>query len=203
LRSPLFQMKTPMLNIASYDVTWIGYDVYVWSGLETHLAIICASAPALRVFFRKYLSSPVSRMVSSAKSGSNPWNTNRDSKTTDHGAVVLSPQDRFLSIDLALGLGEKKLVNHHIKPTPSAVGDMDAETALPSINQSYVVRTPADFEAYALQNLEKNRPPYRPTFLRQSSDEDELEGGVATELKRAFNRLAQSTDVRLAMKDRR
>jgi hypothetical protein len=54
----------------SSDLTWVGYDVYIWAQLETQLALICASAPTLRVFFRDYLSISVLRALSSARTGS-------------------------------------------------------------------------------------------------------------------------------------
>jgi len=47
--------------------------------------------------------------------------------------------------------------------------------------QTFIIKTPADFESYALRNLERNRPPTRglsvqgtttrPTFLRSPSEE--------------------------------
>lgn len=45
------------------DLTWIGFDVFVWSQLEVQLAMICASAPALRVLFRRYLRDGISHTV--------------------------------------------------------------------------------------------------------------------------------------------
>jgi len=38
----------------TYDVTWAAQDAWVWTSVEAHLAIICASAPALKVFLRQY-----------------------------------------------------------------------------------------------------------------------------------------------------
>ncbi|KAI1956084.1 hypothetical protein LOZ12_000124 [Ophidiomyces ophidiicola] len=38
----------------TYDVTWIGYKVWLWSSLEGNLLVICASVPTLRPFARKY-----------------------------------------------------------------------------------------------------------------------------------------------------
>jgi hypothetical protein len=61
----------------SNDLTYDGYDVLVWAQLETQLSLICASAPTLRVFFRDYLSIPVLRALSSARTGSR-----RDSRRT-------------------------------------------------------------------------------------------------------------------------
>lgn len=54
----------------STDLTWDGFDVLVWAQLEIQLSIICASAPALRVFFRRYLSDPMDRVISSIRSHS-------------------------------------------------------------------------------------------------------------------------------------
>ena len=54
----------------SVDLTWDGYDLLIWAQLETQLSLICASAPALRVFFRDYLSNPVLRALSSARTDS-------------------------------------------------------------------------------------------------------------------------------------
>jgi hypothetical protein len=62
----------------SVDLTWDGYDVLIWAQLETQLSLICASAPALRAFFRAYLSNPL-RVFSSARSDSRQ-NSRRASK---------------------------------------------------------------------------------------------------------------------------
>lgn len=43
------------IYFGTYDVTWAAYHAWVWTAVEAHLAIICASAPALKVFFKKYL----------------------------------------------------------------------------------------------------------------------------------------------------
>jgi len=38
----------------SYDVTWTGYQIWLWTSIETSLGIVCASGPALKIFFRRY-----------------------------------------------------------------------------------------------------------------------------------------------------
>lgn len=43
------------------DVSTAIFNVFVWSQVELQLAFMCASAPALRVFFRRYLSTTFSR----------------------------------------------------------------------------------------------------------------------------------------------
>jgi len=39
----------------TYDVTWAAQGAWAWTGVEAHIAIICSSAPALKVFFNQYL----------------------------------------------------------------------------------------------------------------------------------------------------
>ncbi|GAB7336224.1 hypothetical protein MBLNU13_g08991t2 [Cladosporium sp. NU13] len=40
----------------TYDTSWTGFDLLVWTIIEMQLGIICACAPSLRAFFRRYLS---------------------------------------------------------------------------------------------------------------------------------------------------
>ncbi|EON65935.1 hypothetical protein W97_05177 [Coniosporium apollinis CBS 100218] len=37
------------------DGTWTAHDIWIWAVVESHMAIVCASAPALKVFFKKIL----------------------------------------------------------------------------------------------------------------------------------------------------
>ncbi|EMD94642.1 hypothetical protein COCC4DRAFT_147404 [Bipolaris maydis ATCC 48331] len=45
----------------TYDITWIAYYGWIWTNLEAQLAVICASAPSLKVFFNRYLTQYTSR----------------------------------------------------------------------------------------------------------------------------------------------
>lgn len=38
------------------DLSWTGFNLLAWSLAETHIGIVCACAPSLRAFFRKYVS---------------------------------------------------------------------------------------------------------------------------------------------------
>jgi hypothetical protein len=42
----------------TWDETWVGYTLWLWTSVESHLTIICACAPALKPFFRRYLAGP-------------------------------------------------------------------------------------------------------------------------------------------------
>lgn len=50
-----------MLYTVTYDITWIAYYGWVWTTLEAQLAVICASAPSLKVFFSRYFSQYTTR----------------------------------------------------------------------------------------------------------------------------------------------
>ena len=48
-------LYTQNLYFNTYDVTWESEPLWIWTAVEVHGAIMCASAPALKVFFRRYL----------------------------------------------------------------------------------------------------------------------------------------------------
>jgi hypothetical protein len=52
----------------TYDTSWTGFNLYVWSLVECHLAIIVACAPSLRAFLRRYLRDTFKRTFDSASS---------------------------------------------------------------------------------------------------------------------------------------
>ncbi|TKA81182.1 hypothetical protein B0A55_02624 [Friedmanniomyces simplex] len=158
-----------------YDITWVGYNLFLWSSLEVHLALICASAPALRVFFREYMSDPLSRAIHSTRSLTSMRNTNRDSKQTEDGGVAYPSHARDSSIGSS-EYGDRKLIQHNVKPSLETVGETEVESSSPYMRarsptrESQQIRTPADFEAFALQNLERHRPPPRAAFTRELSE---------------------------------
>jgi hypothetical protein len=44
----------------TYDETWVGYTVWLWTAVEVDLAIICACTPALKPLFKRYLGGTIS-----------------------------------------------------------------------------------------------------------------------------------------------
>jgi hypothetical protein len=40
---------------STYDITWSSEPVWVWTGIEAHMAVVLASVPALNHFFRRTL----------------------------------------------------------------------------------------------------------------------------------------------------
>ncbi|KAK5125205.1 hypothetical protein LTR85_000881 [Meristemomyces frigidus] len=135
------------------DVSWLIYDVFVWAQLEVSVAIICASAPALRVLFRTYLSAPFSRARNATRSIASRQ-SNRNSGLS--GIVIRrisGPDDQFQRDDFS--------AKHSTKPSgDSTVSEREVDADSPSSTAAsthYIIKSLADYEAYNLQNMEKYR----------------------------------------------
>lgn len=58
----------------TYDITWYAFYAWIWTALEADLGVICASAPALKVFFRRYFNLPTNLSNKSGPPRRNyPW----------------------------------------------------------------------------------------------------------------------------------
>ncbi|KAJ9626856.1 hypothetical protein H2204_009872 [Knufia peltigerae] len=68
----------------THDVSWLGWPLLALTDIEAHLAIIIASLPALKVFFRRRLSGPLRRISGSIR-------TTPHSSRTSSGATTLRP----------------------------------------------------------------------------------------------------------------
>ncbi|KAF2024334.1 hypothetical protein EK21DRAFT_20975, partial [Setomelanomma holmii] len=64
----------------TFDITWYAYYGWVWTALEADLGMLCASAPAMKVFFRRYFSNSSSR-GEYTRSGSNRTPVQMSSRT--------------------------------------------------------------------------------------------------------------------------
>jgi hypothetical protein len=53
----------------TYDVTWNAYHGWIWTALEAQLGVVCASMPALKVFFKRYFNFSTIRSGLSGSSG--------------------------------------------------------------------------------------------------------------------------------------
>jgi hypothetical protein len=54
----------------TYDTSWTGFDLLIWTIIELQLGIICACAPSLRAFFRRYVSEALRKSFASSKNKS-------------------------------------------------------------------------------------------------------------------------------------
>lgn len=78
----------------TYDITWYAYHGWVWTALEADFGVMCASAPALKVFFKRYFN--LSNITSAgSKSGTNQRSIPLSSRSRGFGvASALSKQSR-------------------------------------------------------------------------------------------------------------
>lgn len=145
----------------SIDLTWTGYDVFIWAQLEVQLSLICASAPALRVFFRKYLSDPVLRAITSGRS-----NSRRGSRRTSQRLTEDSSNRGKSPLPLSS--------NSTGKPgTLSTLSEVDVERAATphgGLRRS-MSASPDDWE-YPLESLDGKRPPIAYTLHEKQSSDD-------------------------------
>lgn len=76
----------------TYDQTWSYYDAILWVAVEFNVALICASAPALKPFVRKFLAEPVAPGSSSPKRRRSGYTFGSSGKRH-----VKSPGDTYLN----------------------------------------------------------------------------------------------------------
>jgi hypothetical protein len=149
------------------DLTWTGFDVYVWAQLETQLSLICASAPALRALFRTYLSGSNIRSISSSGRSHEKRASRRQSKrlagessdsSSGKSTIPLQPipgggekSDAVAVAATAAGLtssSEEKLN----APYSSVHADEDDDRDV------YAAQAEAESNLKVLKDLEANRP---------------------------------------------
>jgi hypothetical protein len=158
----------------TYDLTYAGFNVIVWAQLELQLSLVCASAPALRVFFRRYLAMPL-RALSSGRSnmGSTRDRDSRRTATrlTDDGSSLPTSQRRPSTLFTPMSGGKLG--------TLTTMSEMDIEMdESPSSSKLRRSTTPhSDGSEYPLTNdLEINRPPAAYS-LREKGSTDQYEYG--------------------------
>ena len=62
---------TWVLFYETYDVSWQLWEVWNWTLLEAHIGVICANAPALKAFVKKYLE-PIKSVASKPRARFSP-----------------------------------------------------------------------------------------------------------------------------------
>jgi hypothetical protein len=73
-------------------MTWESYPAWIWFAVESHMAVICASIPALNVYFKKLLSM-ATVTGSRLKSGRNGYERSSDA----HGPSRSDKEDSKIS----------------------------------------------------------------------------------------------------------
>ncbi|KAI7464523.1 hypothetical protein KC357_g7895 [Hortaea werneckii] len=133
----------------TFDTSWVGFDLFTWSLVECHLAIIFACAPSLRAFIRRYLGESLSRRFTSSLSNSRQTKSNT---TPREGEERLAPSDNkcfALHEDTAAPKGSCFGVSiEHESDGSSRTDSSDAEAA---------IRNAEDYELYNIRQLNKHK----------------------------------------------
>ncbi|OQO12576.1 hypothetical protein B0A48_02038 [Cryoendolithus antarcticus] len=162
------------------DLTWIGFSTFIWSQLELNLSLMCASAPALRVFFRRYLSETFHRTLTSARSAramrqhNNTFNTHTTISRPGTASSIRrehSRQDGEAAIVGSAGKGA------HL----SAVEEVEDEyygggMRIGNGGKEVLVRTPEEYEMYVLGRLGQNKPLPRAPSGRRADEMGKAKG---------------------------
>lgn len=77
----------------SSDVSWNIFDLFVWAQLELQLGIMCAAAPSLRVFFRRYLGGSFASRAYKSTRGETPA-----PGTSTFGTESVSKPDKSITV---------------------------------------------------------------------------------------------------------
>lgn len=103
----------------TYDVTWMGFHLWIWTAVEANLGVICGSIPALRPLFKAIFrsknssyynsashvqpSGTTSRVVITAtrKSGRN-W-----TDTLQRGSKGMRIQDDHIDVEVSFGVSRR------------------------------------------------------------------------------------------------
>lgn len=151
----------------STDLTWDGYDVLVWAQLETQLSLICASAPALRVFFRIYFTNPL-RVFSSARNDSRQTSRRESKRLPDESS---GSSNGSVAIPLSSVTAGKR-----DNLTNVSEEHLVAESPAYSAQDKEVGTSPSEHED-PLKDLEANRPPSIYSLREQQHVDDRPHGG--------------------------
>jgi hypothetical protein len=74
----------------TYDITWYAAYGWVWTAVEADLGVICASAPALKVFFRRYFNLSANRSGRAGYGYSGGSNAKRSAKSDLESSIGAS-----------------------------------------------------------------------------------------------------------------
>lgn len=120
----------------TFDTSWTGFTLYVWSIVELHLAIICACAPSLRAFFRHYLRDTLKRTFDTFGSASYYGGSRKDA-------------ERRTADDEREADGVEKGRDVHASERSESTQGLAAD-------EERRIRTPEEYEEYVLEPLSRH-----------------------------------------------
>jgi len=133
-------VSTVRVYFDTYDMTWESNEAWIWFAIEAHVAVICASAPALKIFFKhavgggsswsSYIRRSSFRRSKSYKTGSGATGSSTNRTVGEGGdktctTMASSEKLRRNSLDSVEGKGESGLRVTH---DDIALDDIDVES---------------------------------------------------------------------------
>jgi hypothetical protein len=109
----------------TYDTSWTGFDLLIWTIIELQLGIICACAPSLRAFFRRYVSEALRKSLTSSKNKSKSGTRDGTQNSTVRGGQPPGP-DKELQV----------LTRHSTDSDRCTLSEALARAASPALYQS-------------------------------------------------------------------
>ena len=133
----------------SDDVSWMIFNVFIWAQLELQLGIMCATAPALRVFFRRYLSPSRIFFTNSYETAGR---SQRRSALDPENVQVMSAHDEHNHEDFADG---RHNATKSLDASEADFNSWSPSTTAPS--ERWLFKGAADGEKSSKRNTEKFR----------------------------------------------
>lgn len=122
---------TYVLFYETYDVSWQLWEIWNWTLLELHIGVICANAPALKVFVRRYLN--IRSLVSKDQGGSSQAKSSQAKSSQAKSSQTASQTNSTPSgkSRARLAMWKNSFANHgyYSQPTQLSVDELDGVQA--------------------------------------------------------------------------
>ena len=177
----------------TYDTSWTGFNLFVWSLLECHLAVIFACAPSLRAFLRRYLGEPFNRTFRSTSYNKSSRDRTKDSQNASTLRTSHAPTD----IEAAKlgGLADQKV---QTKPSDETMESQQTEARSERTRRtSFTIASPDDYEVYNMRQLNKHGYKRSPSeHMAQNWNDPRLEYDMDNAVRPAHRNFSKLAPVR-------
>lgn len=131
-------MLTSTVTGHESDVSWNIFDLFVWAQVELQIGIMCASAPSLRVFFRRYLggSSKSRAYNSGGRATPGLTNTAGSSFQPDKSITVV----RSTSITFGHDQGDNSANKKPFEESLDTIGEAVSEDRASTLSKEHLTR---------------------------------------------------------------
>lgn len=127
---------TYVLFFETYDVSWQLWEIWNWTLLELHIGVICANAPAFKVFARRYfdVKSLLSKDQDSSRAKSSQAKSSQAKSSQTASQANSTPSGKSRA---KLAIWKNSFANHgyYSQPTQISVNDPDGVQACEALDK--------------------------------------------------------------------